>query len=409
MHKVCDEILTQLELSGKIKRSSFEFPPKIERTRNLSDMLEDVVDEKFYINNEKAEKLISQLKELKPQTLTANYRRVEKQDTEIAGTLVSTELVSLPGNFGGTNCVLDVGYLEYEKSKKQHQSNTVYSSLGLVPTLTRCDYKSPIKIGSTILIGGEQANQSVKTDGISTCLTSSMGTGGGYVPMVTETRPCLTPDRVEKRQNGRRFKEDGEDMFTLTSQDRHGVLQVGNIVDTGNWDNPQRGRIYSADGCSPSINCVGGGGLEPKILETNAAGLRTFGDNICGNKRVLEDWSQHERAIIDSDGLCCGHKTGQSDNFGYRKPLLETARTITANKHDSAVVKDYRIRKLTPKECWRLMGFSDEVFHLAEQVNSNSQLYKQAGNSIVVDVLVGIIEQIQIAKSRWLEELLEGV
>ena len=46
-----------------------------------------------------------------------------------------------------------------------------------------------------------------------------------------------------------------------------------------------------------------------------------------------------------------------------------------------------RIRKLTPKECWRLMGFNDEDFEKAEKVNSNTQLYKQAGNSIVVDVL----------------------
>lgn len=49
-----------------------------------------------------------------------------------------------------------------------------------------------------------------------------------------------------------------------------------------------------------------------------------------------------------------------------------------------------RIRKLTPKECWRLMGFTDEEFNCAAKVNSNTQLYKQAGNSIVVDVLVKI-------------------
>lgn len=49
--------------------------------------------------------------------------------------------------------------------------------------------------------------------------------------------------------------------------------------------------------------------------------------------------------------------------------------------------KKMRIRKLTPKECFRLMGFDDESFHHAEAVNSNTQLYKQAGNSIVVDVL----------------------
>lgn len=50
-----------------------------------------------------------------------------------------------------------------------------------------------------------------------------------------------------------------------------------------------------------------------------------------------------------------------------------------------------KIRKLIPLECWRLMGFDDEDFRKAEKVCSNSQLYKQAGNSIVVDVLVGIL------------------
>lgn len=53
----------------------------------------------------------------------------------------------------------------------------------------------------------------------------------------------------------------------------------------------------------------------------------------------------------------------------------------------------YRIRKVTPKECWRLMGFSDEDFDKAEKVNSNSQLYKQAGNSIVVQVLEAVFKE----------------
>lgn len=52
-----------------------------------------------------------------------------------------------------------------------------------------------------------------------------------------------------------------------------------------------------------------------------------------------------------------------------------------------------RIRKLTPRECWRLMGFTDEDFERAESVNSNTQLYKQAGNSIVKDVLMAIFGQ----------------
>ena len=53
----------------------------------------------------------------------------------------------------------------------------------------------------------------------------------------------------------------------------------------------------------------------------------------------------------------------------------------------------YRIRKLTPKECWRLMDFTDEDYEKAEAVNSNTQLYKQAGNSIVKAVLMAIFKQ----------------
>ena len=57
-------------------------------------------------------------------------------------------------------------------------------------------------------------------------------------------------------------------------------------------------------------------------------------------------------------------------------------------------MNNLRIRKLTPKECWRLMGFDDEDFDKAATVNSNTQLYKQAGNSIVVNVLVAILKEL---------------
>lgn len=76
----------------------------------------------------------------------------------------------------------------------------------------------------------------------------------------------------------------------------------------------------------------------------------------------------------------------QSSRFDD-KPLKEISQSIKSSKVDCGVIYKMRIRKLTPKECFRLMGFDDESFHKAEAVNSNSQLYKQAGNSIVVDVL----------------------
>lgn len=62
--------------------------------------------------------------------------------------------------------------------------------------------------------------------------------------------------------------------------------------------------------------------------------------------------------------------------------------------------EEYRIRKLTPKECWRLMGFTDEYFKKARATNSDTQLYKQAGNSIVVQVLENILRNLLIDKEE---------
>jgi len=100
----------------------------------------------------------------------------------------------------------------------------------------------------------------------------------------------------------------------------------------------------------------------------------------------------------DSQGVIELNKTPkhQQDLIQHENGLC---RTIPAGTHGSTphllktVTGDYRIRKLTPKECWRLMGFDDTDFEKAEKVNSNTQLYKQAGNSIVVNVLEEILKE----------------
>lgn len=80
--------------------------------------------------------------------------------------------------------------------------------------------------------------------------------------------------------------------------------------------------------------------------------------------------------------------------------LSPTIDTCSGGNRMPKVLYKLRIRKLTPKECWRLMGFSDECFEKAEKVNSNTQLYKQAGNSIVVDVLVHIFRNLLLKQHR---------
>ena len=86
--------------------------------------------------------------------------------------------------------------------------------------------------------------------------------------------------------------------------------------------------------------------------------------------------SKHQAgSVYDKDGLCPTLDTMQG---GWRQPCIEEC------------YNDLAIRKLTPLECWRLMGFDDEDVDKAAKVNSNTQLYKQAGNSIVVNVLEAI-------------------
>ena len=86
--------------------------------------------------------------------------------------------------------------------------------------------------------------------------------------------------------------------------------------------------------------------------------------------------------VYDADGLAPTIINFSSG--GNRQPIINAPHRAS---------EDMRLRKLTPRECWRLMGFTDEDFAKAEKVNSNTQLYKQAGNSIVVPVLEAIFRQ----------------
>lgn len=149
------------------------------------------------------------------------------------------------------------------------------------------------------------------------------------------------------------------------------VKQVGNISDcNGNWKNPQVGRIYDPDGCSPTLNTCGGDSHEPKILQVG--NVNPSGKGINGN-------------VFSEDGL---------------------APTLTTNKGEgNKILTGIRIRKLTPKETFRLMGFSDSAYQAASKVVSNSQLYKQSGNSIVVDVLYYILVEIYKAMPYLFDDL----
>lgn len=145
-------------------------------------------------------------------------------------------------------------------------------------------------------------------------------------------------------------------------------------------------------------------------LTTNAENMGVCVPNNTGVVNPLKGKTQYgwhfEQQVYDENGITRTIKAGGGS--GNIPKVIEGKIEVLGN-HSPSYEPSLRIRKLTPKECWRLMGFDDEDFAKAEKVNSNSQLYKQAGNSIVVNVLMAIFKELFVTKqtrSEWLDELL---
>lgn len=202
------------------------------------------------------------------------------------------------------------------------------------------------------------------------------------------------------------------------------VKQIGTISKCeGNWKNPQVGRIYSTDGCSPTLNTCGGGSHEPKIVQlgnVNPSGKgmngNVFDENGLaptlttnkgeGNKIAIRQATKKGYIECELGGVADLSYPESKTRRGRVQENGQICPTITATETGVCRIESpIRIRKLTPKECFRLMGFSDENFEAAEKMVSNSQLYKQAGNSIVVDVLYYILVELYKAMPYFFEDL----
>ncbi len=123
--------------------------------------------------------------------------------------------------------------------------------------------------------------------------------------------------------------------------------------------------------------------------------------------RVQDNGNTCPTITAESQDICRIEQVGQisSDNSQYGTVIGDNGlcSTLQAGTHgyaNNCIQTQYRIRKLTPRECWRLMDFSDDDFDKAAEVNSNTQLYKQAGNSIVKNVLVAILGQMISGKEN---------
>lgn len=207
-------------------------------------------------------------------------------------------------------------------------------------------------------------NSGTETTSIARCLQARYQKGCGTYKAQNSgiAIPVLTPDRAEKRQNGRRFKENGEPMFTLTGQDRHGVV-------------------------IEPIGVIDSQGI--KVAEATKQGYSECRVGI-DNVNLSVPGSKTRRGRVGRD---VANTLDTSCNQGIFVQVSEelTIYAVWYEKYQCYIA----IRKLTPKECFRLQGWTDDYFERAEFVNSDSQLYKQAGNGVTVNVIKAIAERIK--------------
>lgn len=234
--------------------------------------------------------------------------------------------------------------LSYKKTKLTDTARCLQARYAKGPSTHEAE-TSGVAIKIIGEVSSSQDGQIHSVDGIAKCHSA------GHNNSPKTAIPVLTPDRAEKRQNGRRFKEDGEPMFTLTGQGRHGVaIKVKEATKQG----------YAE--CRVGIDSV---------------------NFSVPNSKTRRGRAGHE--IVNTLDTGC--------NQGIFVQVSEelTVYAVWYEKYQCYIA----IRKLTPKECFRLQGWTDDYFEKAAFVNSDSQLYKQAGNSVTVHVIKAIGERIK--------------
>lgn len=247
-------------------------------------------------------------------------------------------------------------------------------------------------------------------------------------------------ERQKAKGNGFAFETTDGDGVAKTVTTRVGACRSGDnyIQVVGKLDIKGHDcvkRVYSGEGLAPTLTDMQGGNRQPKVLIDEPVIAASRGRNPDKPGDRTPGIPTEQRLEINRQGISNTITTVQKDNYviepclkikeatkaGYKEAYAgdgvnisgrmkyqrgnvqkEMTQTLMANGSERGVVTpDMRIRKLTPRECWRLMGFEDTDFDKAQAVpTSDTQLYKQAGNSIVVNVLEAVFKNLFGVKEK---------
>jgi len=214
----------------------------------------------------------------------------------------------------------------------------------------------------------------------------------------------ISNDKVEKFLSHIKINNDHID---------NAPVRLGNIYGE-QFGTGYAGNVWDKDGISPTIMTMQGGGRQPHIIDEGVHGVDKSYNNPkiiqranCITAREDRGISNHRvegTAVIEKIGNINPSQNGMNGNVFSDNGLTPT---LTTNKGEgNKILTGVRIRKLTPKECFRLMAFPDLAYEAAHNAGvSNSQLYKQSGNSIVADVLYYILVELHRAMPYLFDDL----
>ena len=437
-------------ISIRGEHKPFVFPKPKELTIRLRDMIDETVDERFYLKESTIRSILRS---------TFNSRRDSNRPGDgLANTLLARD-------WRGPQCV-QVGEVVGGKWDKMHDiSKRVYEPDGIAPTV-HCQQggNTELKIAEDFVLGGLQKHQTPRTDGISPTLTEAMGKGGGQTPIIIDT---AEPKERFYKQAFETLKEneckvgDTIDAFnkkvnksgvcpTLTTRPEGFKTAILPVVGAMRGRNPE----------DPSDRTAGV--PTEQRLEINEKGLCNALTTVQKDNLVIEEdkqdyVSRRYNEFIEEKGYVpemfvaynkteikdvaptltgqCSSPSGSSavlkletpvkvnvaNKKGYEEanpgdyvnityPGSKTKRgrvgngvahTLTCGDGNAVITENVRIRKLTPRECLRLMGWKDEqIDKIVAAKISGTQQYRQAGNGIVVQVLESIFKALFLSEEN---------
>lgn len=391
-----------LFIKKDLDNGKFEFPEPFDNGLRLKDLLEDKVDEKFYISNEKVNRFITNLND--KNSLLYDPCQVKREGksreySEYAPTLTSRDYKD--PRLVNENVVRQVGNIsDCNGAWDNPQVGRVYDVSGCSPTLNTCSGGGH---EPKVITGIDKSYNNPKFIETANCITSREDRGvsnrkseGTAVLETPNISYCLDSNyykgtTIEQYMNKHRRQlivENNKVAIKQATKQGYIEYEVGGVADLSYPDSKtRRGRVQDNGNTCPTITATETGicRIEPKERFFKQA-LETLNENDCNSGDTINAFNKH----VD--------KSGYSPTLTTRPEGFKTAIL--------PVTDDIRIRKLTPKECFRLMGFSDENFDAAQKAGvSNSQLYKQAGNSIVVDVLYYIYVELYKAMPYLFDNL----